>query len=107
MSRCDELGVSFTFDWESEKPKLEEERKAIELDLYENLDEQARETLNQLMAKMPVRKDQKFKLKNIKVTRDASELSEYKDGEKQHKGPPMFTYLPSKTKLIKILLKAA
>ena len=56
---------------------------------------------------MPVRKDQKFKLKNIKVTRDASELSEYKDGEKQQKGPPMFTYLPSKTKLIKILLKAA
>jgi len=82
MTRCEELGVTFTFDWESEKPKLEEERKAIELDLYENLDEQARETLNQMMAKMPVRKDQKFKLNNIKVTRDASELSEYKDGEK-------------------------
>ena len=61
-----------------------------------------------MMAKMPVRKDQKFKLNNIKVTRDASELSEYKDGDEKHqKGPPMFTFLPSKTKLIKILLKAA
>ena len=39
MRRCEELGVLFTFDWKSEKPKLDEERKAIELSLYENLDE--------------------------------------------------------------------
>jgi hypothetical protein len=64
------------------------------------------------MAKQPERKDQKFKLKNIKVSkRGASELSNYKEEDNKDQNgvlsPPIFTYLPSKTKLIKILLKAA
>ena len=101
------MGIKFTFDWESEKPKIDEQRKAIEQELFDNLDEQARETLNQMMARQPVRNDQKFKLKNIKVSKNSSEMSHYKDAGVTPTGPPMFTYMPSKAKLIKILMKAA
>jgi hypothetical protein len=60
--RCQQLGITFGFDWEEEKPRVDQQRREIERELYENLDEEAREILNNIMARQSERKDQKFKL---------------------------------------------
>ena len=81
QSRCQQRGLPFTFDWAQEKPRVDEQRREIELELYEGLEEQARETLNQMMARQPAQKEgQRFKLRGVKVSQGGdSEMSQYKE----------------------------
>jgi hypothetical protein len=55
--RCHQLGVPFTFDWDEEKPRVDSQRRLIEQQLYEGLDEQAREIVNAIMAKQQEKRD--------------------------------------------------